>query len=481
MLLQFAYGPRRTSTGGLDEVRVVVFPSVERLRQLLHDELRQRREEGCDISGLEPRVADAEDDRERMLELYDELMRLEPSPGFPFEEPSELADIRAARPQPAPSSVQPPDAVDEVVADRIHGGWLGRCAGLVLGKPLEMTPFVEQPEMVRRYLEVAGAYPLDNFVPQDETACRAVGIERLRWPASQRGNVRCVEPDDDIQYTVAGLDILEKKGATFSTADVAAWWLENLGMAQCFTAEAAAYRNLILLDAARDPHRLGPREWEHVRTWFNPYREWIGAQIRADGWALACPGDPTRAAEFAWRDARLSHVKNGIYGEMFCAAMTAAALVCDDPMEIVAAGLAEIPQRSRLADAVRRTVEKCRGLGFSADRFEAGHEWLWREFGDYHPIHTINNAAAVVMALLLGGRDYEKVITIAVMAGWDTDCNGATAGGICGSMLGASRLPAKWVSPLRDTLMSGIAGFHPIAISECARRQTAVARALVKA
>ncbi len=458
------------------------------MRQLLGDELRQRREEGCDVSGLEPRVADAAGDRERLLGLYEELMRLEPAPDFPFEEPSELADIRAARPQPVRSLmqsgrslVQPPAEVDDSIADRIHGGWLGRCAGLVLGKPLEMSPFVEQPETVRRYLEAAGACPLSGFVPQDDAACRAVGIERLRWPASQRGSVRRVEPDDDIQYTVAGLDILEKKGADFSTADVAAWWTQNLGMAQCFTAEAAAYRNLILLDAVHDPHCLGPAEWGHVRLWLNPYREWIGAQIRADGWGLACPGDPTRAAEFAWRDARLSHVKNGVYGEMFCAAMIAAALVRDDPMQIVAAGLAEIPQRSRLADAIRRTVEKCRELGFSAERFEAGHAWLWREFGGYHPIHTINNAAAVVTALLLGGHDYEKVITIAVMAGWDTDCNGATAGCICGSMLGARRLPAKWTAPLRDTLLSGIAGFHPIAISECARRQTAVARELMKA
>jgi hypothetical protein len=468
------------TAAGRDPMRAVMFPPTRLLRQLLHDELRQRREEGCDVSGLELRVADAGGDRERLLGLYEELMRLEPSPDFPFEEPSELADIRAARPKPVRSLAQSPHEVDDVVADRIHGGWLGRCAGLVLGKPLEMSPFVEQPGALRRYLEVAGAYPLDDFVPQDDAACRAVGIERLRWPASQRGSVCYVEPDDDIQYTIAGLNILERKGAAFSTADVAAWWMQNLGIAQCFTAEAAAYRNLVLLDAAHDPHRLKAADWERVRTWLNPYREWIGAQIRADGWALACPGDPTRAAEFAWRDARLSHVKNGVYGEMFCAAMIAAALVCDDPMGIVAAGLGEIPQRSRLADAIRRTIEKCRELDFSADRFEAGHTWLWQEFAAYHPIHTINNAAAVVMALLLGGHDYQKVITIAVMAGWDTDCNGATAGCICGSMLGAKRLPARWTTPLRDTLMSGIAGFHPIAISECARRQTAVARQLAR-
>jgi len=54
------------------------------------------------------------------------------------------------------------------------------------------------------------------------------------------------------------------------------------------------------------------REPPESATHMNPYREWIGAQIRADLWGYISPGYPAQAASFAWRDATISHSRNGI-------------------------------------------------------------------------------------------------------------------------------------------------------------------------
>jgi ADP-ribosylglycohydrolase len=286
-----------------------------------------------------------------------------------------------------------------------------------------------------------------------------------------------MESDDDIRYTVLGQKILRQHGTAFNSTSVMQAWLADLPYREVCTAETQAYRNFVIryprhLDSASD----AKVDWAWIATHQNPYREWIGAQIRADAWGYAAPGNPELAAEFAWRDARMSHVKNGIYGEMFVAAMIAAGFALRDPLAVIEAGLAEIPRRSRLYAEMRQVIDICRRHGNSFANFEQVLDEIETLLGHYHPVHTNNNAALVLAALLLGGDDFEKVITLAVMGGWDTDCNGATAGSIFGAMHGAGPIPAQWREPLHDTLYSRILDYHPIAITECARRSVEIAR-----
>ncbi|MFL5660316.1 MAG: ADP-ribosylglycohydrolase family protein, partial [Ktedonobacteraceae bacterium] len=227
------------------------------------------------------------------------------------------------------------------------------------------------------------------------------------------------------------------------------------------TAERVAYRNLIYgLQAPA------------TATYRNPYREWIGAQIRADMWGYVSPGNPRRAATMAFQDAALSHVQNGIYGEMWASALIAACFVTQNMTNALEASLAEIPPRSRLAEAVRDVLAMyARGLDWE----EARDEIEQRYYGKYHFVHTINNAAVLSAALLWGEGDYTRTIGLAVQGGWDTDCNGATAGSAFGAMHGTRSLPAYWIEPLNDLIRSAVFGFDNARISDLAERTLALA------
>ncbi len=449
------------------------------LPELLRAELKQRSEEGCDVTGFESRIEEsiASGDEKRINDVYAELMALPVRPDFPFREPSDLPGIRRLRPEG-------PRRMDVALSerdwsDKFLGAWLGRCAGCTLGKPLESGPFMGGSagnpgwKNVQTWFEGADAWPISGYTPGSSRAEAELGLFLSPWcRRSQRENIRFMESDDDIRYTVLGLILLEEKGQDLDTWDVGRHWHRRLAYGQVCTAETHAYLNFAQVTSHMNGQK--PGDWqarlEWVRTYHNPYREWIGAQIRADGWAYAAAASPELAAELAWRDASFSHVKNGVYGEMYIAAMIAAAFVENDIRRIVEIGLSEIPATSRLAQDIRQAV----AIAASASSQVELVDRIWEAFKHYHPVHTINNAALVTAALVYSKGDFETAIATAVLGGWDTDCNGATAGSIAGARLGAAALPRPWVGPLNDTLYAEVNGFHPIAISECAHRSQVV-------
>ncbi|MFQ6095217.1 MAG: ADP-ribosylglycohydrolase family protein [Candidatus Bathyarchaeia archaeon] len=442
--------------------------SIRELRQLVKDEIVQRREEGYDVAEVERRFSESE--KKNIAELEGFLKDLETCmlrPDFHYEEPSDLNGIKAGRAK-EPERMEI-DLSDSELYDKICGGWLGRCAGCLLGKPVEGL----RKEQIEEWLRTADAYPLKNYFPpirrRPEDAPRWLierlsSIERSTKKTGRGvllGQIDGMARDDDIDYTIMGLHILETYGFNFTTMNVAESWLSLLPYLRVYTAERAAYRNLV--------NGILPPE---SALYLNPYREWIGAQIRADMWGYVTPGAPEVGAELAWRDARLSHVKNGIYGEMFISAMISTAFAADNIDRIIEAGLSVIPENSRLAEAVRDVVN------WSKEYHAWEDAWVkvMEKYGHYHSVHTINNAALVLLGLIYGGGDYEKSITITIMGGLDTDCNGATAGSILGVMLGANALPDKWIGPLHDRVESFVVGYNGSRISELARRTLIVAK-----
>jgi ADP-ribosylglycohydrolase len=312
---------------------------------------------------------------------------------------------------------------------------------------------------VIQYLKMANAYPLSNYIPRVVPLPPSFELN----PESDGfflGEIDGVPYDDDIDYTVLGLHILESHGLSFSTSDVATEWLGHLPYFRVYTAERIAYRNLAL--------NISPPETAVV---LNPARELIGARIRADVYGYVAPGKPELAAALAYRDATLSHTKNGVYSAMFMAAMIAWAFVTADLREIVEVGLSEIPRRCRLAEAVRE------GLDIWAETadWEIAYDRLILKYGSYHPVHAIVNTLWVVLALLYSDGDFEKAICTAVTCGLDTDCNGANVGSVMGVLLGERSITDKWTAPLQDTVYTTIAQWKERRISALARRTAEIA------
>jgi len=459
------------------------------LENLIREEQKQLIEEGVVASAAQSAAAEAAARQaagKNEHEVWAAFTDLPRRADFGFDEPSDLDGIRALRNGRGRRTGL--NLSDAQLLDKMHGAWLGRCAGCALGKPVEgmMGSHRGIPSWQRqkRYLTAISPseWPLRDYIPRHSPAEAEVG--KVWCPSSQREQIAFMESDDDIRYTVLGQIILTKHGRRFTSSHVANEWFDKLTYQQVCTAETQAYRNMVMtadhfrgaLTTDEGAACDAKSDWHSIVHHLNPYREWIGAQIRVDSYGYAAPGDPELAAEFAWRDARISHVKNGIYGAMFCAAMIAEAFVTNDPMRIVEAGMAQIPTTSRLYAEMRQVIDLCAAHGHRFERFEAVLEGIYGLLGHYNPVHTNNNAGVCVMALLLSGGDFHKGITLAVMGGLDTDCNGATVGSIVGAITGASRLPTHWTARLNDTLKSLIPEYHPIAISECARRSVEIAK-----
>lgn len=447
---------------------------------LVQEELNQREYEGHPVpDSIKEKVA-AIDEKDAMNivlidPIFDELEALPKSADFNYVQPNDLEEIRRERPD-GPRKLG--DVNNEEILDRLHGAWTGRACGCALGKPVEGVGMrgakgMDGRQTIRTYLENRGHWPLDFYF----SGAEAEDEIKLPCELSQRENIAFMEPDDDIHYTLIALHVLEKHGADFTWKDVANAWNNCLPYNAICTAETQAILNYNLAVPRTSLMGRVKADWvtpDFTSTHRNPYREWIGAQIRADGWGYACAGHPELAADFAWRDAHWTHRANGIYGEMMFAAIMASAFLVHDPVELTKIGLSEIPKNCRLSEAVNAALEKAE----QTDDFHTYMDWVQEHYGDLSPVHTVNNALVVVGAMLYGQMDFHKSICVSVEGAWDTDCNGATCGSIVGAASGAKGLNSTLVAPLNDTIRPKVFGFEEIKMSELAERTLQVQKGI---
>lgn len=379
--------------------------------------------------------------------LFEIVLNAEIKDGYKYNEPSDLDAIRSLR-----KEYKIPEKNDfKNLEDKIYGAWMGRICGCMLGKTVEG---IHTDELVP-FLKETNNFPMHRYIYRSDLTDEI--CNKYKYPLQSRpyaDEIDGMPVDDDTNYVVLAQVIVDKYGRDFTSYDVSHAWIEYQSKESYYTAERVAFCNFI--KGFEPPYSA---------LYKNPFREWIGAQIRGDYFGYINPGNPETAAEMAWRDASISHVKNGIYGEMFVAAMIAAAAVTDDIEEIIKAGLGQIPQTSRLYEDITSVLDDFKNGVSQKQAFEKIHE-KYDEYTDYGWCHTISNAMIVAAALLYGNGDYGKSVCMAVETGFDTDCNGATVGSILGMANGIGGIPEYWIKPINGKLHTSIFGVGTVDISE---------------
>jgi ADP-ribosylglycohydrolase len=314
--------------------------------------------------------------------------------------------------------------------DQVKGAWLGKCVGTALGDPVEgwtRQAILTQHGWIDRYL----------VPPKTE--------------------------NDDTAYPILVLHALDEYGCAFTSEDLALEWVAHLPYA--YTAEQCALDNI--------KAGLMPPE---SRWRGNPCGAWVGAQMRGEVHGLIAPLMPEVAAELAFRDAIVSHYREGLDGEIYAAVLISLAFQGLPMEELLRQALNYVPADSAVVRTVEQAMDWCRTYG----EWTAVARRIEEELGHYHWIHTLPNLACVICGLLLGQGDFERTILTTLACGHDTDCSAGQAGALVGALLGANRLPEKWIAPIGKALDTYVIGFERIEIDTLADWTTAWGRRILE-
>lgn len=307
------------------------------------------------------------------------------------------------------NSVEFPEKVEinlseDELLEKLHAGWSSQIAGGAIGTMIE-------------------GYTAENIekVFGDVTYY-------LREPSTH---------NDDILFELSFIDAVLEKGREVTSRDIALEWVGNIEYT--WSAEEIAVENI--------RRGIFPPESAILN---NPWNEWIGAQMRGSVCGLVAIGDPKEAARLAWIDGEVSHVNNGILGEIFNAVLTSMAWYNSDVRSLIEESIKLIPADSEYYQVVRFALDQCKKTDNWKDAWKACEE----KYKRYNWIHAYPNAAAEVVALYFAEDDFDKCMNIISMCGQDVDCNAGQIGTIYGVIHGFEGIDKKWLEPFNDRFES---------------------------
>ena len=441
-----------------------MLPTYSTLRAHLKTVIANRRSQGHAVDGLHDELLALPDRYDALDAFAHRLARLPMREDWPYTEPEDLAGIweecDPARPTDPIGSPEPADA-----AARVETAFLASVCGCILGKPVEVNPTLA---MLREALEPRGEWPLREYISETLRVPGGWlpdgGLQFDAWHTC-RENIRYAAPDDDLNYTILGLLLLETHGRDFTWEQMRSVWLRHLSPVITWGPERTVLARCgldFLGEGTQEYTSPDQREW--VQVW-NPGDELCGALIRADAYGYACPGNPALAAELAWRDASFTHRKTGVYATMFVAAAIAAAFVETDRLEIFATALRFVPRRSRFFKIVSDALHE---VAQASDWLD-GYARIHGKYKQYAHCTNYQECGTLINTLRFA-EDIGDGICKQVMQGNDTDSFGATAGSILGAYFGPGHLDSRWLTPFNDEIRTGLNFFYERSLSTLARR-----------
>ena len=453
-----------------------MFIDLEILKERIHGVILNKASQGHDVEGAAERLHQLSNSYDDLIQFAATLADLPMRKDWQYTEPNEIDAIWAESDPTRPLGKMAEVDLDDS-SKRVEQAFLGSVAGCMLGKPIEVRMTGDE---IKIALKKINDWPLTEYI--SENIKSVIPTVHRSFDETVREKIKFVAPDDDINYTIMGMLILEEFGPGFTHKDVRELWVKHLPLDTTFGPE----RTMLIKSGLESLGRMNLASFEEtggvasseggyrpaffrgenpVNIFLNPGDELCGAVIRADAYGYACPGYPEKAAELAWKDASFTHNRTGIYGTMFVAAAIAMAQISKDRMSIFDTALKFVPMKSRFYERVK----KCFELVSDSKSWEEGYAKINDLYGDYGHCRVYQDIGMLINTMKFA-NDVGDGICIQVSQGADTDSFGASAGSILGAYFGPGSLDQKWTLPFNDDIHTGMAWFFERSLSDLASR-----------
>ncbi|WP_338555557.1 ADP-ribosylglycohydrolase family protein [Paenibacillus sp. KS-LC4] len=436
-----------------------MLPSLPFLKRQLEGILRNKFEQGHQTSGYLAKLEQLPASYDAYVEFAHSMAELPMRDNWSYFEPNDLEGIwrecDSDRPLGQIGILNLQDS-----SKRVEAGFLASVCGSMLGKPIEVNPSLKE---LREALTSVGEWPLNDYISDE--ILHALDRRHWSWYETTRGRIQYVVPDDDINYTLMGMMTLEQFGTGFTKRNVRDLWINHLPISTTWGPERAILLRSGISYLEHDRDEFNHAEIEAWPDFMVQDTELCGAAIRADAYGYACPGQPSLAAELAWRDASFTHRQTGIYATMFIAAMISVAQVLRDPIEIMNTALQFVPRRSRFYEITK----DCLQMVANADDWLEAYQIINHKYAKYSHCQVYQEIGTLMNTFRFADNVGDGICK-QVMQGNDTDSFGATVGSLLGVYFGFDGLDARWLTPFHNRIHTGLANFHEQKLSVLAER-----------